>query len=101
MARKNKGKYLTIFTTVCVAECVPVRWQEWAETSTQLEAVGSLAAHIHITTCQLLIGTYGELARHLVSPKLFTRCLTATQDIAIRLKEKEMVCETLWERDLE
>lgn len=70
-----------------------IKWQDWAETSSQLEAISSLAAHIHITTLELLLQSYGELARHLVSPQLFTQCLTVTQNIATRLKQEQMVCK--------
>ena len=68
-----------------------VKWQDWAETSSQLEAISSLAAHVHITTSELLTRTYGELARHLVTPRLFTQCLAATQSIALKLRQDEMV----------
>lgn len=72
-------------------ESASIKWQEWAETSSQLEAISSLAAHVHITTSELLTRAYGELARHLVSPRLFTRCLTVAQTIASGIKQKEIV----------
>ena len=68
-----------------------VKWQDWADTSSQLEAIGSLAAHIHITTAELLSREYGELASHLVSPKVFMECLAMTEKIATKIKQKEVV----------
>ena len=68
-----------------------IKWQDWTETSSQLEAISSLAAHIHIVTLEALVKTYGELGRHMVTPKLFLDCLTMTQDIAKSIKENEMV----------
>ena len=78
-----------------IVESSPLSWQEWADTSSQLEAVASLAAHIHITTCELLTRTYGEAGRHLASPKLFIECLTITQKLAVQIKQKELVCNAM------
>lgn len=72
-------------------ESSAVKWEDWADTSSQLEAISSLAAHVHMTTSDLLIRKYGELGRHLVSPKIFTECLVMTQNVAIKIKQKEMV----------
>ena len=74
-----------------LAESSAVKWQEWTETSSQLETISSLAAHIHIVTSEVLIQAYGELGRHLVTPKLFIECLNMTQNIAIKIKQKEKV----------
>ena len=68
-----------------------IEWENWADTSSQLEAISSLAAHAHITTIELMKPIYGELARHLVSPKVFMECLMMTQKIAIQIKQREMV----------
>ncbi len=68
-----------------------IKWQEWTDTSSQLEAISSLAAHIHIVTTELLTQAYGELSRHLVTPRLFLDCLSMTQRIAIKIKQKENV----------
>ena len=78
-------------TPAPITDSSAIKWQEWTETSSQLEAVSSLAAHIHIVTSSLLTSTYGELGRHLVTPKLFLDCLTMTQSIALKIKEKEVV----------
>ena len=68
-----------------------MKWQDWVDTSSQLEAVGNLAAHVHITTIELLNRShYGNIC-DLVSPKTFIECLMMTQKLAIAMKQKEKV----------
>ena len=80
-----------LFQVNFTADSSAIKWQDWTETSSQLESVSSLAAHIHIVTAELLTQVYGELGKHLVTPKLFLDCLTMTQSIAVKIKEKERV----------
>ncbi len=70
-----------------------MNWQDWAVSSSQLEALGGLAAHIHITSLELLTREYGSYSRRLVSPRLFVECLTLTQHMAVNLSQKENVCQ--------
>lgn len=80
-----------IFFACTHTESSTVNWQDWADTSSQLEAISSLAAHVHLTTTDLMVRTYGELALHLVSPQVFMECLAMTQQLAIKIKLKEVV----------
>ena len=83
-------------------------WQGWVETSSQLEAVGNLAAHVHLTTEEMLGRVVrgegaceaGRVVRgeeegceagRMVSPKSFVECLKMTQKIASKLKNEEKV----------
>lgn len=68
-----------------------VKWQDWIDTSSQLEAVGMLATHVHLTTTEVLSREYGFHASKLVSPKVFIECLRMAQELAVKLKTKEMV----------
>ena len=85
-------KFFFVLFAHAIVESSAIPWQEWADTSSQLEAIASLAAHIHITTTEVLIRTYGEAGRHLVSPKLFIECLAITQKVAVQIRKKELVC---------
>lgn len=78
-----------------------MKWQDWVDTSSHLEAVGNLAAHVHITTAELLRGGYaprlpgrGDL---LVSPQTFIDCLKMTKTLAMEIKKKEQVCTLIIE----
>ncbi len=68
-----------------------MRWQDWADTSTQLEAVATLATHIHLTTSELLIRIYGTRASTLISLKLFIEALRIAQELAVQFKAQEKV----------
>lgn len=72
-----------------------MRWQDWVNTSSHLEAVGNLAAHVHITTSELLRGSYAPgrgIISDLVSPQTFIDCLRMTKRLAMEIKRKEQVC---------
>ena len=76
-----------------------MKWQDWVDTSSHLEAVGNLAAHVHITTTELLRGSYGpgllgssSSVGDLVSPQTFIDCLKMTKTLAMEIKKKEQVC---------
>ncbi len=69
-----------------------VRWQDWADTSTQLEAVATLATHIHLTSSEILTRIYGTQASTLISLKLFIETLRIAQDLAMQFKAREKVC---------
>ena len=83
-----------------------VRWQDWADSSSQLEAIGGLAAHIHITTSDKLSQVYGSYSRMMVSPRILMECLTLAQHIAVNIKAKERVskircaCKQGWKRKI-
>ena len=68
-----------------------VKWQEWVDTSSQLEAVGHLAAHVHITTIELLNRCHGGNVGNLVSPRTFIECLKMTKCLAVTIKQKGKV----------
>ena len=68
-----------------------MKWQDWVDTSSQLEAVGHLAAHVHITTVELLKRCHGGNVGNLVSPRTFIECLKMTQFLAVSMKQKEKV----------
>ena len=68
-----------------------IKWQDWVDTSSQLEAVGNLAAHVHLTTTELLSRIFGGHSCDLVSPKTFIECLRMTESIATKLKREEKV----------
>ena len=68
-----------------------VKWQDWIDTSSQLEAVGMLATHIHLTTMELLARIYGNDCSSLLSPKVFIKCLCITQELAMKFKAEEKV----------
>ena len=80
-----------------------VKWLDWVDTSSHLEAVGNLAAHVHITTAELLRkGSYsmspgltGNSISDLVSPQTFMDCLKMTKTLAMEIKKKEQVCTIL------
>ena len=82
-----------------------VKWHDWVDTSSHLEAVGNLAAHVHITTAELLRkGSYstapgltGNSISELVSPQTFIDCLKMTKTLAMEIKKKEQVCTLLTE----
>ncbi len=77
-----------------------MNWQDWVDTSSHLEAVGNLAAHVHITTVELLRGGCapprlsgrGRGTSELVSPQTFIDCLKMTNTLAMEIKKKEQVC---------
>ena len=92
----------SVCVCVCVCTCVchpctcaegsSVKWYDWVDTSSHLEAVGNLAAHVHITTVELLKRSHcGSVISDLVSPKTFIECLKMTQRIATEMKLKEKV----------
>ena len=73
-----------------------VKWEDWVDSSSQLEAVGNLAAHVHITSTELLLRgkSYGYDARrvgHLISPQTFVECLKMTTNLAVQMKREEQV----------
>ena len=76
-----------------------MKWQDWVDTSSHLEAVGNLAAHVHITTTELLRGSYApglllgsSSIGELISPQTFIDCLKMTKILAMEIKKKEQVC---------
>ena len=81
-----------------------MKWQEWVDTSSHLEAVGNLAAHVHLTTAELLRRGSGYVTAtapprltgrgvsDLISPQTFIDCLKMTMTLAMEIKKKEQVC---------
>ena len=80
-----------------------MKWQDWVDTSSHLEAVGNLAAHVHITTTELLRASYaptlllGGSISELISPQTFIDCLKMTKTLAMEIKKKEQVCTLIIE----
>ena len=68
-----------------------MKWQDWVDSSSQLEAVGHLAAHVHITTVELLKRCHRGNVCDLISPRTFIECLKMTQRLAVTMKQKEKV----------
>ncbi len=68
-----------------------VRSQDWIDTSSQLEAVGMLATHIHLTTSELLTRIYGPRSSTLLSPKVFIESLRIAQELAVKFIAQEKV----------
>lgn len=64
-------------------------------TGSQLEAVSTLAAHIRLTSVEVLHRSVPHMATELVSPKTFMECLKMTQSVAIGMKEEEKVGPTV------
>ena len=54
-----------------------------------------LATHVHLTTTEVLNREYGPHASKLVSPKVFIECLRMAQELAVKLKTKEMVYQNI------
>ena len=73
-----------------------MKWQDWVDTSSHLEAVGNLAAHVHLTTAELLRRgspprLTGRGVSDLISPQTFIDCLKMTMTLAMEIKKKEQV----------
>lgn len=68
-----------------------MKWEDWIGSSSQLEAVGTLATHIHLTTSELLARIYGPQSSILLSPKVFIEALRIAQELAIKFKAEEEV----------
>ena len=80
-----------------------MKWQDWIDTSSHLEAVGNLAAHVHITTAELLRGDHAPRLPgrgELVSPQTFIDCLKMTKTLAVDIKKKEQVCTLIMEYNI-
>ena len=63
-------------------------WEEWIESSSHLEAIGSLAVHMHLTSTKLA-GV--SLSAAVWSPTTFIECLSMSKTIALHIRKKEKV----------
>ena len=72
-------------------ESTSPRWEEWSSSPSQLEALGLLAAHVHITTLECLHESVPSLTLELISPGTFLECLTMTKKIAVKLIMEQKV----------
>ena len=83
----SKDSYLDVAVRWLKDQSSPC-WEEWIESSSQLEAVSSLAVHMHTTTSKL---AGPVLSAAVLSPRTFIECLSISKSIALHIRKKEKV----------
>jgi len=81
----SKDSYLDVAVRWLKEQSIPT-WTKWIDSSSQVEAVGSLAVHIHLTSCK--VAGQSTIA---ISPRTFLECLTMSRSIALHIRDKERV----------
>ena len=83
----GKDSYLDVAVRWLKDQSTP-SWEEWIESDSQLEAVGSLAVHMHLTTNKQ---AGPVLSATLLSPATFIECLSISKTIALHIRKEEKV----------
>lgn len=83
----SKDSYLDVAVRWLKDQSAP-SWDEWIESSSQLEAVGSLAVHMHLTSNKL---AGPALSAAILSPTTFIECLSIAKTIALHMRKEEKV----------
>lgn len=83
----SKDSYLDVAVRWLKDQSTP-SWEEWIESSSQLEAVSSLAVHMHMTSNKL---AGPMLSATVFSPTTFIECLSISKTIALYIRKKEKV----------
>lgn len=83
----SKDSYLDVAVRWLKDQSAP-SWDEWIESSSQLEAIGSLAVHMHLTSTRL---AGGSLSAAVLAPTTFIECLSMSKTIALHIRKKEKV----------
>jgi len=83
----SKDSYLDVAVRWLKEQSIP-NWTKWIDSSGQVEAVGSLAVHIHLTSSKM---AGQELAASAISPRTFIECLSMSRSIAFHIRDKERV----------
>jgi len=93
----SKDSYLDVAVRWLKEQSIP-SWTEWIDCASQLEAVGSLAVHVHLTSSKV---AGPSISASVISPRTFLECLSMSRSIALHVRDKERVSlhhtfETLW-----
>lgn len=83
----SKDSYLDVAVRWLKDQSSP-GWEEWIESSSQLEAVSSLAVHMHLTSSKL---AGPVLSATILSPRTFIECLSISKAIALYIRKEEKV----------
>lgn len=85
----GKDSYLDVAVRWLKDQSTP-SWEEWIESSSQLEAVSSLAVHMHLTTYKQ---AGPVLSAAVLSPTTFIECLSISKSIALHIRKQEKVID--------
>lgn len=84
----SKDSYLDVAVRWLKDQSTP-SWEEWIESNSQLEAISSLAVHMHLTSNKLVGPVLS--ATSVLSPRKFIECLSMSKTIALHIRKEEKV----------